>query len=75
MNEPPKPWVPDNPHPLSNHKTELIWEGKYDEYGNRGLIRLPTLPLVLKKIETIDTTRELLLCATPDALTYLWSPI
>ena len=26
---------PDNPHPLSTRKTELIWEGKYDEYGNR----------------------------------------
>jgi hypothetical protein len=28
-------WGPDNPHPLSRIKTELIWEGKYDEYGNR----------------------------------------
>ncbi len=26
---------PDNPHPLSTGKTELIWEGKYDEFGNR----------------------------------------
>ncbi len=26
---------PDNPHPLSTRKTELVWEGKYDEYGNR----------------------------------------
>jgi hypothetical protein len=26
---------PGNPHPLSAMKTELIWEGKYDEYGNR----------------------------------------
>ena len=25
----------DNPHPLSQLKTELVWEGKYDEYGNR----------------------------------------
>jgi hypothetical protein len=25
----------DNPHPLSTMKTELVWEGKYDEYGNR----------------------------------------
>lgn len=25
----------DNPHPLSTRKTELIWEGKYDEYGSR----------------------------------------
>ena len=26
---------PDNPHPLSEMRTELVWEGKYDEYGNR----------------------------------------
>jgi adenine-specific DNA-methyltransferase len=26
---------PENPHPLSTLKTELVWEGKYDEYGNR----------------------------------------
>ncbi|MCK4343189.1 MAG: hypothetical protein KAY37_15860 [Phycisphaerae bacterium] len=26
---------PNNPHPLSTLKTELVWEGKYDEYGNR----------------------------------------
>jgi adenine-specific DNA-methyltransferase len=28
-------YSPDNPHPLSTRKTEFIWEGKYDEYGNR----------------------------------------
>jgi len=26
---------PDNPHPLSTMKTELVWDGKYDEFGNR----------------------------------------
>ena len=26
---------PDNPHPLSTMRTELVWEGKYDEYGRR----------------------------------------
>jgi adenine-specific DNA-methyltransferase len=26
---------PQNPHPLSTLRTELVWEGKYDEYGNR----------------------------------------
>ena len=25
---------PDNPHPFSRIRTELIWEGKYDEYSN-----------------------------------------
>jgi len=29
-------WGLDNPHPFSQMKTELIWEGKYDEYCNRG---------------------------------------
>ena len=28
-------WGLDNPHPFSQMKTELIWEGKYNEYGNR----------------------------------------
>lgn len=23
----------DNPHPLSQLKTELVWDGKYDEYA------------------------------------------
>ena len=32
-------WGPGNPHPLSKMKTELVWEGKYDEYGNRTLPR------------------------------------
>ncbi|MBF2086611.1 hypothetical protein [Thermoleptolyngbya sp. C42_A2020_037] len=26
---------PHNPHPLSTLRTELVWEGKDDEYGNR----------------------------------------
>jgi adenine-specific DNA-methyltransferase len=26
---------PNNPHPLSRMKTELVWEGKYDEFGTR----------------------------------------
>ncbi len=26
---------PHNPHPLSKMRTELVWEGKYDEYGQR----------------------------------------
>ena len=28
-------WGIDNPHPLSQMRTELVWEGKYDEYGKR----------------------------------------
>ncbi len=51
-------WGPHNPHPLSRLKTELVWEGKYDEYGNRRPVRLPTSPLPLQRIETIDQPRD-----------------
>jgi hypothetical protein len=47
-------WGPNNPHPLSRIKTELVWEGKYDEFGNRRPVSLPDFPLVMQKIETID---------------------
>jgi hypothetical protein len=30
-----KVYGPANPHPLSQLRKELVWEGKYDEYGNR----------------------------------------
>ncbi len=53
-----RPYGPDNPHPLSTRKTELVWEGKYDEYGNRRPVQLPAFPLVLQKIETIDAPRD-----------------
>nr|MBC7244612.1 site-specific DNA-methyltransferase [Chloroflexota bacterium] len=51
-------WGPQNPHPLSRMKTELVWEGKYDEYGNRRPVRLPASPLPLQRIETIDQPRD-----------------
>ncbi len=44
----------DNPHPLSTRKTELIWEGKYDEYGNRREIDIAGCAMPMQKIETID---------------------
>ena len=53
-----KAYGPDNPHPLSRMKTELVWEGKYDEYGNRRPVKLPTSPLPLQRIETIDQPRD-----------------
>ncbi len=53
-----KPWGPDNPHPLSRMRTELVWEGKYDEYGRRREVQLPNFPLVLQKVETIDEPRD-----------------
>ncbi|MBI5057727.1 MAG: site-specific DNA-methyltransferase [Nitrospirae bacterium] len=44
----------DNPHPLSARKTELVWEGKYDEYGNRREVDIAGCAMPMQKIETID---------------------
>lgn len=54
----PQPYGPANPHPLSKIKTELIWEGKYDEYGNRRPVHLPPTPYPLQRIEAIDEPRD-----------------
>jgi hypothetical protein len=48
---------PRNPHPLSQMRTELVWEGKYDEYGNRREVDVAGLAMPLQKIETIDQPR------------------
>src|SRR5437016_5921570 len=48
---------PGNPHPLSQMRTELVWEGKYDEYGNRREVDVAGLAMPLQKIETIDQPR------------------
>src|SRR3990172_9206299 len=45
---------PDNPHPLSTRKTELVWEGKHDEYGNRREVDIAGCAMPMQKIETID---------------------
>ena len=45
---------PNNPHPLSRLKTELVWEGKYDEYGNRREVDVAGADLPLQKVESID---------------------
>jgi uncharacterized protein len=34
MTQPPT-YGPHNPHPLLTLQTKLVWEGKYDEYGDR----------------------------------------
>lgn len=52
------PYGPANPHPLSTLKTELVWEGKYDEYGNRRAIDVAGLNIPLQKIERIDAPRD-----------------
>lgn len=54
----PEAWGPNNPHPLSTRRTELIWEGKYDEYGNRRTVDVARLAMPLQKIETVDEPRQ-----------------
>lgn len=49
---------PNNPHPLSLMKTELVWEGKYDEFGNRREVDVAGIAMPLQKIETIDEPRS-----------------
>ena len=58
-NNPKQPtWGHHNPHPLSQMKTELVWEGKYDEYGNRREVDIAGSAMPLQKIETIDQPRS-----------------
>jgi adenine-specific DNA-methyltransferase len=49
---------PANPHPLSQLKTDLVWEGKYDEYGNRRVVDIAGCAMPMQKIETIDEPRS-----------------
>ncbi len=46
-----------DPHPLSTLKTELVWDGKYDEYGNRREVDIAGSAMPLQKIETVDEPR------------------
>ena len=52
-----KPWGPDNPHPLSKLRTELVWEGKYDEFGDRRTPDAAGHAMPMQKIETVDQPR------------------
>ena len=49
---------PGNPHPLSTLRTELVWDGKYDEYGNRREVDIAACALPMQKIETVDEPRQ-----------------
>jgi adenine-specific DNA-methyltransferase len=53
-----KLYGPANPHPLSRLRTELIWEGKYDEHGNRREVDIVGISMPMQKIETIDQPRS-----------------
>lgn len=56
--DPARRWGPDNPHPLSKMKTELVWEGKYDEWGNRREVDIAGCAMPMQRIETIDQPRS-----------------
>ena len=45
---------PSNPHALSERRTELVWEGKYDDFGNRRQVDVAGCAMPLQKIETVD---------------------
>ena len=51
-------WGPANPHPLSKMRTELVWEGKYDEYGKRREVDVAALSMPMQRIETVDEPRQ-----------------
>ena len=48
----------DNPHPLFTCKTELIWDGKYDEHGNKRPVEVTAATLPLQHIEQVDQPRS-----------------
>ena len=39
-------------------RTELVWDGKYDEYGRRREVDAAGLSMPLQKIETVDEPRQ-----------------
>ncbi len=51
-------WGVENPHPLSQLKTELVWDGKYDEYGRRREVDIAGCAMPMQRIETIDQPRS-----------------
>ena len=51
-------WGPSNPHPLSQMHTELVWEGKYDEFGRRREVDVAALAMPMQRIETVDEPRQ-----------------
>ena len=55
---PPVRYGPANPHPLSQLKTELVWDGKYDEYGRRREVDIAGCAMPMQRIETIDQPRS-----------------
>ena len=56
--KPLTPYGPNNPHPLSKMTTELVWEGKYDEFGNRREVDIAGCSMPMQRIETVDEPRQ-----------------
>lgn len=54
----PVRWGPDNPHPLSQMRTELVWDGKHDEDGRRRNVDVAGAAMPMQKIETVDMPRS-----------------
>jgi hypothetical protein len=54
----PVRWGPDNSHPLSLMRTELVWDGKYDEYGRRRSVDVAGAAMPMQKIETVEMPRS-----------------
>ena len=59
MTQPPPTYGPHNPHPLSTMRTELVWEGKYDEYGQRREVDIAGCAMLIQTIyQRLNTTPE-----------------
>ncbi len=39
-------------------RTELVWDGKYDEFGHRREVDIATCAMPMQKIETVDEPRQ-----------------
>lgn len=58
MKQPKAKYGNDNLHPLSTMRTGLVWEGKYDEFGERREVDVAGRSFPLQRIETIDEPRS-----------------
>jgi adenine-specific DNA-methyltransferase len=58
LSEKPFVYGPNNPHPLSQMRTELVWDGKFDEYGRRREVNVAQLAMPMQRIETVDEPRS-----------------
>jgi adenine-specific DNA-methyltransferase len=52
----PTRYGPDNPHPLSQMKTELIWAGKYDAAGRK--VAPVRVKLPFQTVETVNESSQ-----------------